>query len=176
MTTARSAAWMVHPPLEEAADLAGRLNIHPAVLGILFRRGLRSESEIRRYLEPSIEDLEKPSAFTDMDKAVARIRQAISSSEKILIYGDYDVDGVTAGAILFPILRSLGADVEIHLPHRVHEGYGLNKDSLAVWLKRKVGFVITVDNGITSFEAVSYLKENGVDVILVDHHIPKGAA
>lgn len=167
--------WLVHPPLEEAADLAGRLNIHPAVLDILFRRGLRAEAQIRRYLEPSIEDLERPSAFTDMDKAVARIRRAISSSEKILVYGDYDVDGVTAAAILFPILRSLGADVEIHLPHRVHEGYGLNKDSLTGWLKRKVSLVITVDNGITSFEAVRYLKEQGADVIIADHHIPKGS-
>ena len=166
-------SWSVHPPLEEAADLARRLNVHPAVMAILLRRGLRLESDIRGYLNPAIENLEKPSAFTDMDKAVARIRRAISSSEKILVYGDYDVDGVTAAAILVPILRSLGADVEIHLPHRVYEGYGLNIDSLAVWLKRKAGLVITVDNGITSVEAVKYLKENNVDTILVDHHVPK---
>jgi single-stranded-DNA-specific exonuclease len=144
-------------------------------MAILLRRGLRAETEILRHLEPSIGDLESPFAFTDMEKAVARIRRAISASEKILVYGDYDVDGVTAAAILFPILRALGADAEIHLPHRVHEGYGLNKDSLAVWLKRKVGLVITVDNGITGFEAVRYLKDNGVDVILVDHHVPKDA-
>ncbi len=166
-------AWAVHPPVEEAAEFAKRLAIHPIVASILLRRGLRSEVEIKRYLEPSFEDLESPFAFTDMAKAVQRIRQAISASEKILIYGDYDVDGITASAILYPILKSLGADVEIHLPHRVLEGYGLNINSLSEWMKRKVKLVITVDNGITGLEQIRYLKREGADVIIVDHHVPK---
>ena len=167
--------WRVHPALEEAAPLASQLRIHPLVASILFRRGLRSAAEMTRFLSPSLDDLQDPYAFTDMKISVERIRRAITGKEKILVYGDYDVDGVTAAAILFPALRSLGADVEVHLPHRIKEGYGLNLSSLKDWVRRGVELVITVDNGITSLDCVRFLKEKGVGVILVDHHIPKEA-
>ncbi len=165
--------WRVHPALEEAAPLASQLKIHPLVASILMRRGLRSAADIKRFLDPSLTDLEDPFAFSDMRIAVECIRKAIAEKKKILVYGDYDVDGVTASAILYPVLRSMGADVEIHLPHRIREGYGLNLASLEVWVERGVSLVITVDNGITSLSAVQFLKEKGLGVILVDHHLPK---
>ena len=166
--------WLIHPRHENTDSIAGKLGIHPVVAGILLRRGLQDAEEIRRFLNPSLETLEDPSAFSDMEKAVALIRETIQKKGKILVYGDYDVDGVTAAAILHPVLRSLGADAEAHLPHRIREGYGLNKASLEEWVKRGLSMVITVDNGITSPDAVRYLKENGIAVILVDHHLPKG--
>ena len=147
--------------------------IHPAVTDLLLRRGFKTEAEIFSFLNPSLDSLEDPFIFHDMKKAVERIRLAIASGEKILIYGDYDVDGVTASAILYPILKKMGAEVEAHIPHRVKDGYGLNIESLTLWVKRKISLVITVDNGITGIEQVRYLQENGVDAILVDHHIPK---
>ena len=147
--------------------------LHPVVAKLLLRRGLSTEAEIFSFLNPSQEDLQDPYVFHDMEKAVERIRRAVASGEKILIYGDYDVDGVTASAILYPVLKKMGADVEAHIPHRVKEGYGLNVESLGVWVKRKISLVITVDNGITGIEAVRFLKDSGVDAILVDHHLPK---
>ena len=167
------ASWSVHAPIEEAAALAKQLNIHPLIVSILLRRGVRTPPEIDRFLNPSLESLESPFVLPGMEKAVRRIREAIASGEKVLVYGDYDVDGVTASAILFPILKSLGADVNVHLPHRIQEGYGLNRASLETWLARGISLVITVDNGITSFDAVRFLKQKGVDVVIVDHHLPK---
>ncbi len=108
-----------------------------------------------------------------MRKSADRIRLAISQKERILVYGDYDVDGVTGSAILYPILKKMGADVEVHIPHRVSEGYGLNLKSLESLLKKGFSVVITVDNGITSVDQVRFLKERGADVIIVDHHTPK---
>ena len=150
------------------------LDLHPVIAQLLLRRGFRSEAEIFSFLNPSMDSLEDPYAFQDMAKAVERIRQAASGKEKVLVYGDYDVDGVTASAILYPVLKQMGADVEVHIPHRMKEGYGLNRESLAAWVKKKIALVITVDNGITGVEEVRYLKNSGVDVILVDHHVPKG--
>ena len=132
--------------------------IHPVVRELLLRRGYKTEAEIFAFLNPSQNLLEDPFVFQDMKKAVDRIHRAIGSKEKILIYGDYDVDGVTASAILYPILKKMGADVETHIPHRMKDGYGLNSGSLALWVKRRISLVITVDNGITGIEQVRYLK------------------
>ena len=166
--------WSVRASDARAAGVAGALGIHPVIADILLRRGLRSEADIFSFLNPSWDSLESPFAFCDMKKAVERIRRAVTAKEKILVYGDYDVDGVTASAILFPALQKMGADVQAHIPHRVKEGYGLNRASLEPWVKKKISLVITVDNGITGTESVRYLKESGVDVIIVDHHVPKG--
>ena len=150
-----------------------KIVLHPVVAEILLRRGFKTEAEIFSFLHPSWEALESPFVFHDMEKAVTRIHRAIQNKEKILVYGDYDVDGVTASAILYPALKKMGAEVDVHIPHRMKEGYGLNLESLKPWIKLKTAVVITVDNGITGIEAVQFLKDNGVDVIVVDHHQPK---
>ena len=178
--------WAVYPRDERSAEMAKALKIHPIITDILIRRGLTSEADIFSFLSPSLDLLEDPFVFQDMAKTVSRIRRAINDRETILVYGDYDVDGVTGSAILYSALKKCGAAVEFHIPHRVKEGYGLNRASLEHWVKKvrsEAGsakkdrtplLVITVDNGITGTEAVKYLKQNRADVILVDHHVPKG--
>jgi single-stranded-DNA-specific exonuclease len=165
--------WRVHPVTDEARRIAKHSQVHPIVASILTRRGLNSAEDVQKFLDPRLENLESPYAFQDMVKAVERIQSAIRKKEKILIFGDYDVDGVTASAILYPVLRSMGADVEVHIPHRLHEGYGLNRASIEPWVLRSIGLVITVDNGITGVEAVKFLNSHHIDVVIVDHHVPK---
>lgn len=166
--------WVLRPRSGEAEKLSAELKVHPAIVSILLRRGYTSPSEIFRFLNPSIDTLESPFAFSDMKKAVERVRLAVTRKEQVLVYGDYDVDGITGSAILYPVLKKLGADVEAHIPHRIKDGYGLNQATLAELLKKKkIKLVITVDNGITGLGAVKFLNENGVDVIIVDHHLPK---
>ncbi len=165
--------WVVHPSGDEARRLAENLKIHPVIAGLLIRRGFSEPGEIGRFLQPSFENLEDPFAFVDMAKAVGRIREAIAKKERILVYGDYDVDGITGSAILYPVLKKLGADVEAHIPHRMNEGYGLNRASLEKLLAQKFKLFITVDNGITGADHVKFLNEKGADVIIVDHHTPK---
>ena len=165
--------WVLSPKVDKAQSIAAELKIHPAVVSILLRRELKDSPEISRFLNPSIDSLESPFAFRDMRKAVDRIKAAIAGKERILVYGDYDVDGVTGSAILYPILRKMGADAEAYIPHRMNEGYGLNQESLEKLLKKKFSLVITVDNGITGVKQIDFLNEKGVDVIIVDHHMPK---
>ncbi|MBI4432781.1 MAG: single-stranded-DNA-specific exonuclease RecJ [Candidatus Omnitrophica bacterium] len=164
---------MLRPRVPEAAGMASEFNLHPAIAEILLRRGFDTSSKIQSFLHPSLEYLENPFAFSDMRKAVERIRAAIAAGEKILVYGDYDVDGVTASAILCPILKKMGADAQAYIPHRIDEGYGLNIESLARLLEKGFRLVITVDNGITGTDAIRFLQDQGVDVIVVDHHTPK---
>ena len=165
--------WAVHPSDDDASRVAREVKIHPVVAAILLRRGFSEPSEIFRFLNPSFESLEDPFAFRDMAKAVDRVRRAIAGKEKILIYGDYDVDGITGSAILYPVLKKMGADVEAHIPHRMNDGYGLNRAALEKLLEQKFKLVITVDNGITGADHVRFLNEKGADVIIVDHHTPK---
>ncbi len=165
--------WVLQPSHEEARRLASELNIDPIIAGLLIRRGMSDPGEISRFLSPSFEHLEDPFVFQDMAKAVDRIRTAVSQKEKILVYGDYDVDGITGSAILYPALKKIGADVEVHIPHRMNDGYGLNRASLEKLLQQKFKLVITVDNGITGADQVRFLNEKGADVIIVDHHTPK---
>ncbi len=165
--------WVVHPSSDEARRIASEFKIHPAIADVILRRGLKNSAEIFRFLNPSIEALESPFVFSDMRKSVERIRDAIARREKILVYGDYDVDGITGSSILYPVLKDLGADVEAYIPHRIDEGYGLNLEALEKAVKKGIRLVITVDNGITGYEQIKFLADKGVDSIIVDHHLPK---
>ncbi len=165
--------WVVHPTEAAAQGIAKEFNLHLVIAQLILRRGLKSSSEIFHFLNPSLSLLDDPLKYPGMQKAVERIRAAIQRKEKILVYGDYDVDGVTGSAILYPILKKLGADADAFIPHRINEGYGLNQESLEKLLKKKYALVITVDNGITGNKQVKFLQEKNVDVIIVDHHLPK---
>lgn len=156
----------------QAESLAKNLHLSPVTVKVLFNRGFQTEDQINAFLNSSLDDLIDPFRFKAMEKVVARIRQAIEKKEKILVYGDYDVDGITGSAILTPILKTLGADVEAFIPDRTRDGYGLNGESLRRLLKNKYKLVITVDNGITGVEAVDFLNEKKVDCIIIDHHQP----
>ncbi len=166
--------WSVQPAPSFAEAVASEFRLHPTVAALLVQRGYDTFLEISRFLDPRIESLEPPSAFSGMREAVSRIQAAISRGEKILLYGDYDVDGVTGCAVLYPALKRLGAAIVVYIPDRTRDGYGLNIRSLEGLLEReKFSLVITVDNGITGAKAVEFLNANGVDTVIVDHHLPK---
>ena len=137
----------------------------------LCRKGLTTIGQIEEYLFPKYDYLYNPLFFNDMQKSIDRIRQAVSNKEKIVIYGDYDCDGVCASVILYKTLSRLGGKVECFLPNRFTDGYGLNFDSLKSLVDNGADLIITVDNGITAYEEIEFAKAKGVDVIITDHHI-----
>ena len=148
---------------------------HPALRSIFVRRGIATEDEFRRFVAPCLGDLHDPSAIHGMTPACARIERAVRERETILIYGDYDVDGVTSIVLLQTVLRSLGADAAHVVPHRLVDGYGLKTEVLdRVLVERDVRLVITVDCGITSVDPVRRAIDRGIDVIITDHHLPPG--
>ena len=158
------------PPDNPAIPVA-----HAAIRAILIRRGITTADEFRRFVAPAIGDLHDPAAIHGIDHACERIARAIRDRETILIYGDYDVDGVTSIVLLQTVLRSLGAEVDFVVPHRLVDGYGLKTEVLdRVLGDRNVRLVITVDCGITSVEPVRRALERGIDVIITDHHLPPG--
>ena len=164
--------WSVLPPPPDNP----RIPIaNEALRALLVRRGIEDEEAYRRFVAPAIGDLHDPSTIHGMDHACERIARAVRDSEAIVIYGDYDVDGVTSIVMLRTVLRSLGADVDFVVPHRLVDGYGLKIEVLdRVLHDRNARLVITVDCGITSVEPVKRALERGIDVIITDHHLPPG--
>jgi len=141
--------------------------------GIIFRRGIKTEDQYRRYLAPCIGDLHDPGTIHGIGEACERIERAVRDRETILIYGDYDVDGVTSIVLLQTVLRALGADAAHVVPHRLVDGYGLKTSVIdRVLTERDVRLIITVDCGITSVDPVRQAIERGIDVIVTDHHLP----
>ena len=142
---------------------------------LLVRRGVEDGESFRRFVAPAIGDLHDPSSIHGMDHACERIARAVRDKEAIVIYGDYDVDGVTSIVMMQTVLRSLGADAGFVVPHRLVDGYGLKMEVLdRVLVERNVKLVITVDCGITSVEPVERAIDRGIDVIITDHHLPPG--
>lgn len=163
-------AWQIKP-----AEPAGEQTLAAAGCGVLLRRvlaarGIADADAARQLLEPDT-DLSDPFLLQDMDKAVARIAQAIEQEEQIVIYGDYDVDGISATAILYECLSSQGAHVRCKLPTRGN-GYGLTRQALEVLKQKGFTLVITVDNGISALEEADYARELGLDLVITDHHLP----
>ncbi|HCB63927.1 MAG TPA: single-stranded-DNA-specific exonuclease RecJ, partial [Fusobacteria bacterium] len=161
-----------------AANLASGMGISPVLANLLVQRNVKTKSEAIKFLNPSIKNICNPFKLKDMAKAVSRIEKAISNDEKIFIYGDYDVDGITSSATLVNGLRKIGANVDYFIPSR-DEGYGLNSDAIEK-ISTKSKLIITVDCGISSFDEIECAKELGVDIIVTDHHeikdIPKAFA
>ena len=164
--------WVLSPP---ATGDPRPATLPPVIAEILARRGVTTDDDYRRFVAPSIEDLHDPAAIHGMAQACERIERAVRDRQTILIYGDYDVDGVTSIVLLQTVLRTLGADAAHVVPHRLVDGYGLKLDVLErVLQERDVKLVITVDCGITSIEPVHRALERGIDVIITDHHLPPG--
>ncbi len=163
------------PVLEDRSTaimlLMMELGISEVTAGLLVNRGITGPEDARAFLNPSLEQLHDPFLLHDMDKAVERIKQAVVTGEKIVIYGDYDADGVTSSAVLSLYLRSLGADVDIYIPSRQDEGYGLHMESLQSIQQQGARLVITVDCGISALEEVGQFKQH-MDIIITDHHTP----
>jgi len=151
--------------------LSKALNISVPLAQVLVSRGLKDLDEIYSFLNPSI-DLIDPFSISGVYESAKIINDAIHSGKKILINGDYDADGLTGTAILYDLLKKRGADVFYHIPHRIHDGYGLTHKSIEIAKKFGAKLIITVDCGIKDFEAVQYAKKEGIDVIITDHHEP----
>lgn len=150
--------------------IAAKHGIEPFAAHLLQSRGIVSEADIELTLHPERAPLTDPMLLPDMDKAVERIRKAISGGESIMVYGDYDVDGITATSLMYTCLRGLGADVGYMLPSRDAEGYGLSPASVERMKQRGVGLIVTVDNGISAYDEIACAEEYGIDVVVTDHH------
>jgi single-stranded-DNA-specific exonuclease len=157
---------------EQIQSLATQLEVSPLVAHLLLQRGFDDPDQAWKFLKPSLEDLHDPYLMKDMDRVVKRILQARDQGEKILIYGDYDVDGITSTVVLRRALEMLGASVGFHLPRRLEEGYGVQKEVLKEAAQEGYRLIITVDNGIRAFEAADVARELGLDLIVTDHHVP----
>jgi len=156
---------------DEMKMLAGKLGISPVTAGILWSRGLRDEEEIRDFLFGKKETYYDPFLMKDMRKAAERIRQAVWNREKIAVYGDYDVDGITASSLLYLYLKKLTADVCTYIPRREQEGYGLNHEALHYLHEQGITLIITVDCGISGVKEVAEAPRQ-MDIIITDHHRP----
>ncbi len=169
----RKTRWQVAPFHAEAAEqLAQDLRLPRVIASILVERGLATPDAAQAFLHPSVEQLHDPLLMPGMDRAVARLQRALAAREQILIYGDYDVDGVTSTAMLVRALSALGAQVNWHIPHRVRDGYGLNQAAIRQVAAAGAKVVLTVDTGISAHAPVALARELGMDVIISDHHEP----
>ncbi len=156
---------------KQISSISEKFGISPDVSEILLQRGFLQDEEIKKFLYPSLDDMHDPYLFNDMDKVVARIRKALNDNESILIFGDYDVDGITSSYILLDYFRSVGNDANTFLPNRYSDGYGLTRDAVNFVIDEyKPNLIITVDCGISGYEEVEYIKSKGIDVIVTDHH------
>ena len=153
-------------------QLSRALLVSPVVAQVLINRNGTDEETSRRFLNPRLSDLLEPEALSGVAEAVERIIKAIKAAEKITVYGDYDVDGITSTAILWRLLDMLGANVDYYIPHRVDEGYGLNTESILELAASGTNLIITVDCGITAIEQVDAAVTAGMEVIVTDHHAP----
>ena len=151
-------------------EISKEFRISPLTSIILYNRGIQESNEIAEFLKCDLESLHNPYLLKDMDKAVSRIKLAKQNNEKVTIYGDYDVDGITSIAILYKHLTSMGFAVDYYVPDRIQEGYGVNRDALDKIKENGTKVVITVDTGITAVEETEYAKSIGMDIIITDHH------
>ena len=165
--------------LREVADadnvrqLSSELGVDPVLAELLVQRGVRTFEQARAFFRPSLEDLHDPFLMTDMDKAVERVHQAVTSGEKILVYGDYDVDGTTAVSLVYTFLHRLTRHLDFYIPERYDEGYGVSYKGIDWAAENGFKLIITLDCGIKANEKVEYARSKGIDVIICDHHLPE---
>lgn len=157
---------------EVSGRLAEECNIEPFLALMAYARGYRDPFELDEFLSRDVPDLD-PYALPDMDIAAKRVVDAIQNNEKILIYGDYDCDGVTSTALLYLFLKEMNANVSYYIPSRMEEGYGMNCESIKKIAEDGVGLIITVDNGITANNEIDFANSLGIDTVVTDHHLPK---
>ena len=171
--TARAKRWNVLPA-PAADELAGGLKISTLVAGVLINRGIDTVESALQFLTPNLKHLHDPSLLAGLDSASMRIAKAIAAREKIVVYGDYDVDGITAVTILWHAIKNLGGVVDYYIPHRLEEGYGLNADAVEEICTGGASggakLIITVDCGVTAIEPAKIAAGRGVDLIITDHH------
>ncbi len=153
-------------------ELTKKLKINPILVELLLKRGIYTVEEANKFLNPKLEDLHNPFLLPDMDKAIRRIEKALGNKERILIYGDYDVDGTTAVALVYKFLRKITSNIDYYIPDRDDEGSGISKQGVDYAVETGVKLIIALDCGIKAIQKVAYAKELGIDFIICDHHIP----
>ncbi len=157
---------------EQRDELAKKLGISPVLCQLLIQRGISSTEDAFRFFHPSLKDLHDPFLLPDMDKAIARIEKALGQKQRILIYGDYDVDGTTAVALVYKFLRKFTTNLDYYIPDRYDEGYGISEQGIDYAEDTGVKLIIALDCGIKAIEKVAYAKSKGIDFIIGDHHMP----
>ena len=157
---------------EKVKSLQASLKIHPVVSKILVQRGIETYEAAKKYFRPSLNELHDPFLMKDMDKAVARIIEAVTANEKILIYGDYDVDGTTAVSCMYRFLKKIHSNLDFYIPHRYREGYGVSKAGIDFAKENWFTLIISLDCGIKSADLIAYAKKLEIDFIVCDHHLP----
>src|SRR4051812_48009358 len=162
--------WNIFEPHTAAEELAHRLKTSPLIAQMLLNRGLSDDDACREFLRPSLKLLHEPHLIAGLRPAAERIAESIRKKDKIVVYGDYDVDGITAVAILWHAIKLLGGVVECYVPHRLEEGYGLNAEAVNQICADGAKLIVTVDCGITAIGPAKIAREAGVDLIITDHH------
>ena len=167
--------WILQTPAdpEIAGRLAAELGVDKVLAQLLVKRGVTTFEQARSFFRPSLDDLHDPFLMKDMDSAVERLRKAITAEEKILVYGDYDVDGTTAVALVYSFLRRYSSNVDFYIPDRYDEGYGVSLKGIDWASDNKFGLIITLDCGIKAASKVRYAADKGIDMIICDHHLPE---
>ena len=165
--------WQIYQSdYEKIKELQEKYNINKLLATILSNRGIIEEKQIKKFLDPKRTDFYNPFLMPDMGSAVNRILKAIENNEKIIIYGDYDVDGITSVTVLKSFFQDRGIHVDEYIPNRLNEGYGLNKTAIEKISKQKYMLMITVDCGISAIEEIDYANQLGIETIVTDHHEP----
>lgn len=168
--------WTYEEPTADetaaATALAREVNIHPALGRLLLKRGIKTATEARRFFRPQLSDLHDPFLMNDMQVAVDRLNQALGRKEHIMVYGDYDVDGCTAVALVYRFLSQFYSNIDFYIPDRYEEGYGISRKGIDFAAEMGVKLIIVLDCGIKAVEEVAYAREKGIDFIICDHHVP----
>ena len=168
--------WNYQPPSQEQTEaakaLAKETGINPVLCKLLLERGITSAAEAKRFFRPQLSELHDPFLMKDMSIAVERLNQAMGKKERILVYGDYDVDGTTAVALVYKFLQQFYSNIDYYIPDRYNEGYGVSVKGVDYAYETGVKLIIVLDCGIKAVEQIAYAKEKGIDFIICDHHVP----
>jgi single-stranded-DNA-specific exonuclease len=162
--------WIIKSPDNRREQLAKSLKVSPLLAQVLINRGITDPTEASVFLQPKLTELIDPAKMPGIEPAVQRLKRAITNRERITLYGDYDVDGITGVAILWQVLTILGADVDYYIPHRIDEGYGLNAEAVEMLVKAGTRLLVTVDCGVTAFHSAETAARLGLELIITDHH------
>ncbi len=168
--------WNYQPPThdqkEASQSLAGELGISPILGKLLVQRGIETAAEAKKFFRPQLQDLHDPFLMKDMDLAVERLNLAMGRKERIMIYGDYDVDGTTAVALVYKFIQQFYSNIDYYIPDRYNEGYGVSIQGIDYAAETEVRLIIVLDCGIKAVDEIIYAKEKGIDFIICDHHVP----
>ena len=168
--------WNYDPPTSErqaaAKELGEKIGMSPILADLLIGRGIKTESAAKRFFRPMLNELIDPFLMNDMDVAVDRLNDAMGRKERIMVYGDYDVDGCTAVALVYKFLQQFYSNIEYYIPDRYEEGYGISKKAMDYAAEKGVKLIIVLDCGIKAIDEIAYAKSLGIDFVICDHHVP----